>query len=87
MEVVSFDGNVTSKSEVDGVKVIRKKPITSHKLKTPINLQAYLFLKKKLGDYDIFHTYNHDLMPAVGLLTKLHRIKSVATLNGAVYSS
>lgn len=87
VEVVSFDGNVTSKSEVDGVKVIRKKPIASHKLKTPINLQAYLFLKKKLNDYDIFHTYNMDLMPAVGLLTNFHGIKSVATWNGAVYSS
>lgn len=87
VDVISFDGNITSQSEVDGVRVIRKKPITSHKVKTPINLQAYLFLKKKINDYDVFHTYNMDLMPAVGLLTKLHKIKSVATLNGAVYSS
>ena len=87
VEVVSFDGNVTSVSEVDGVKVIRKKPIAPHELKTPVNLQAYHFLKKKINDYDIFHTYNHDLMPAVGLLTRFHKIKSVATLNGAVYSS
>ncbi len=87
VEVVSFDGNVTSKSVVDGVKVIRKKPIAPHELKTPVNLQAYQFLKKKIEDYDVFHTYNHDLMPAVGLLTRFHKIKSVATLNGAVYSS
>ena len=87
VEVVSFDGDVTSKSVVDGVKVIRKKPIAPHELKTPVNLQAYHFLKKKLGDYDIFHTYNHDLMPAVGLLTRFHKIKSVATLNGSVYFS
>ena len=87
VEVVSFDGNVTSVSEVYGVKVIRKKPIAPHELKTPVNLQAYHFLKKKINDYDIFHTYNHDLMPAVGLLTRFHKIKSVATLNGAVYSS
>lgn len=87
VEVVSFDGNVTSKSEVDGVRVIRKRPIASHKLKTPVNLQAYLFLKKKVNDYDVFHTYNMDVMPAVGLLTKFYGIKSIATLNGAVYSS
>lgn len=87
VEVVSFDGNVTSMSEVDGVKVIRKKPIAPHELKTPVNLQAYQFLKKKIEDYDIFHTYNHDLMPAIGLLTKYYGIKSVATLNGSVYFS
>jgi glycosyltransferase involved in cell wall biosynthesis len=87
VEVVSFDGNVTSKSVVDGVKVIRKKPIAPHELKTPVNLQAYQFLKKKIEDYDIFHTYNHDLMPAIGLLTKCYGVKSVATLNGSVYFS
>lgn len=87
VEVISFDGNATSVSDVDGVKVIRKNPITPHEIKTPINLQAYQLLKKKLSDYDIFHTYNHDLMPAVGLLTKYHGIKSVATLNGSVYFS
>jgi glycosyltransferase involved in cell wall biosynthesis len=84
VEVVSFDGNVTSQSEIEGVKVIRNKPI-SHE-KTTLNLQCFYFLRKRIEKYDIIHTYNMDLMPAIGLLTKSYGIRSVATLNGAVFS-
>lgn len=46
----------------------------------------YKHLKKIKDDYDIFHTYNMSLLPAVGLLTKQHNVNSIATLNGIVYS-
>ena len=87
--MISFDGDITSKSEIDGVKVTRIKacPLSASQSKIPINLQAFNYLKKRVKDYDIFHTYNMDLMPAVGLLTKLYGIRSVATLNGTVFSS
>lgn len=84
VEVVSFDGNVTSQSEIEGVKVIRNKPISHEKI--TLNLQCFYFLRKRIEKYDIIHTYNMDLMPAIGLLTKFYGIRSVATLNGAVFS-
>lgn len=89
VEVISFDGDITSKSEIEGVEVTRIKacPLSASQSKIPINLQAFNYLKKRVKDYDIFHTYNMDLMPAVGLLTKLYGVRSVATLNGAVFSS
>lgn len=89
VEVISFDGSTTSRSEVDGVGVTRIQacPLSTSQSKIPTNLQAYNYLKKRVKDYDIFHTYNMDLMPAVGLLTKFQIAKSVATLNGAVFSS
>ena len=89
VEVICFDGSTTSKSDVNGVRVTRIKacPLSASQSKIPINLQAFSYLKKKIREYDIFHTYNMDLMPAVGLLTKFYGVKSVATLNGAVFSS
>ena len=67
VEVVSFDGNVASQSEIEGVKVIRNKPISHEKV--TLNLQCFRFLRKRIEKYDIIHTYNMDLMPAIGLLT------------------
>ncbi len=85
IEVVSFDGHITGESKVDGIDVIRIKPTLSRS-KMLLNAQACSFFKKKVDSYDIFHTYNMDLMPAIGHLTREYGIKSVATLNGIVYS-
>jgi len=85
VDVVSFDRNLTSVSVVDDIPVTRVHPITPHDLKLPQNLQALRVLREKIGTCDIFHSYNHDLMPSLGFLTKKHGINSVATLNGSVY--
>ncbi len=84
VEVISFDGDNNSNEEIDGVKVIRKKRISKDKVIQ--NMICFNFLRKRVYKYDIIHTYNMDLMPAIGLLTKIYNIKSVATLNGAVFS-
>jgi len=85
VNVVSFDRNLTSVSVVDDIPVTRVHPIAPHDLKLPQNLQALRILREKIGTCDIFHSYNHDLMPSLGFLTKKHGINSVATLNGSVY--
>jgi glycosyltransferase involved in cell wall biosynthesis len=51
-----------------------------------LNLVMYKYLKKLTNKYDIFHTYNMSFLPTIGLLTKKYTIKSVATLNGHVFS-
>ncbi|MEF8849070.1 MAG: glycosyltransferase family 4 protein [Candidatus Thermoplasmatota archaeon] len=51
-----------------------------------LNYKAVGYLKDKVDDFDVFHTYNMDLLPAVGRLTKKFGINSVATLNGIVFS-
>ena len=56
------------------------------KNKELLNTAMYRYLKKLTNEYDIFHTYNMSLLPAIGRLTKKKNINSVATLNGHVYS-
>lgn len=51
-----------------------------------LNIAMYRYLKKLTNKYDIFHTYNMSMLPTVGLLTKKYNIKSIATLNGHVFS-
>ena len=54
--------------------------------KAVLNYKAYDILKSRINDYDIFHTYNMDLLPVVGYLTKKYDICSVGTFNGRIYS-
>jgi len=84
VEVVSLDGDKEQSSEIDDVPVQRLKPVSSEK--TRVNLQAYNYMKKRLGKYDLIHTYNMDLMLALGLLTRRHGVNSLATLNGTIYT-
>jgi glycosyltransferase involved in cell wall biosynthesis len=56
------------------------------KNKELLNTVMYRYLKKITNEYDIFHTYNMSLLPAIGRLTKIKGINSVGTLNGHVYS-
>lgn len=56
------------------------------KSKDLLNVVAYGYLKSKLDEFDIFHTYNMELLPLVGYLTKKYGIKSVGTFNGRVFS-
>jgi glycosyltransferase involved in cell wall biosynthesis len=56
------------------------------KSKILLNIRAYNYLKYKLDDYDIVHTYNMELLPCIGKLTKDININSLATLNGIVFS-
>ena len=84
IEVVSLDANKTQTTEIDGVRVQRLKPASSEK--TLLNLQAYNYMKKRLSKYDLIHTYNMDLMPSLGLLTRRYKIDSIATLNGTIFS-
>jgi len=51
-----------------------------------LNVKVYRFLKKYVKSFDVFHVYNMDLLLAMGWLSKRYRVKSVATLNGTVYS-
>ena len=51
-----------------------------------LNIKMYRVVKKLLNDYEVFHTYNMSLLPAVGLLTKKYNINSIASLNGHVFS-
>lgn len=84
VEVISFDGDGDSKENIEGVNVIRKRKLSEDKIIQ--NIQCFSFLRKLIYKYDIIHTYNMDLMPAIGLLTKKYNVKSIATLNGAVFS-
>ena len=84
VEVISFDAEETHSSEIEGVPVQRIKPDSSEK--TLLNLQSYNHLKKQLSKYDLIHTYNMDLMPSLGLLTRRFGVPSVATLNGTIYT-
>lgn len=56
------------------------------KSKEALNIAMYRFLKPFKDEFDIFHTYNMSLLPAIGKLTKKYNINSVASLNGHVYS-
>lgn len=82
--VISFDGDKIQQTDVEGVMVRRIKPVSRSKIL--LNIQAYHFLRKEIKNYDIFHTYNMFLLPAVGKLTKDYDINSVATLNGIIFS-
>jgi len=84
IDVISFDGNITQQTDVDGVKVKRIKLFSKSKI--VMNIQAYEILKHEVRNYDIFHTYNMTLMPAIGKLTRDDDINSIATLNGIIFS-
>lgn len=81
--VYSQDGVKSVTEEVEGVKVTRKL-LSSHE-KASMNYQC---IKDLFGnsELDLIHSYNMDLMPAAGFLTKYDGFKSVATINGTVYS-
>jgi len=84
IEVLSFDGNKYK----EGSKEVKVKRISVKHPYSKIlkNIDVYRYLKDKIKDYDIFHTYNMDLLPAIGMLTRKYNIKSIATLNGIVFS-
>jgi len=84
IDVISLDGDKTQQIDVDGIKVRRIMPTSKSRILT--NIQAYHTLQKEVANYDIFHTYNMGLMPAVGRLTEKYGINSVATLNGIIFS-
>lgn len=50
-------------------------------------IKMYYEVKKRVDDYDVFHSYNMGYMPVLGIITKKYNINSVATLNGIVYSN
>ena len=83
IDVISFDGD-EMQQVVDEVRVKRIKPVSISKIL--LNIQAYKILKQEVKNYDIFHTYNMTLLPAIGKLTKDYDINSVATLNGIIFS-
>jgi glycosyltransferase involved in cell wall biosynthesis len=70
--------------DVEVISADRIYPNTKNK--ELLNIRMFRYLKKKIKDYRIFHTYNMSLLPALGLLSKKFNIKSIATLNGIVYS-
>ena len=70
--------------DVDVISADRVFP--SIKNKDILNIKMFKYLKNKLNDYDVFHTYNMSLLKSVGALTKKFNIKSLATLNGIVFS-
>jgi len=55
------------------------------KSKVVLNAQAYKYLKDRLDDYNVVHTYNMDLLPSIGKLTRDKNINSFASLNGIVF--
>lgn len=83
LEVYSQDGEKTKIEDVEGINVIRKKQRSREKLS--MNIRCIKDLMRN-HEYDLIHCYNMDLMPAAGFLTKYLHAKSVATLNGRVYS-
>lgn len=83
LEVYCQDGVKSEIGVVDGISVSRKNLIFDGK--TAMNLKCFKDIFGK-NEYNLVHSYNMDLMPAVGLLTKLYPIRTVATLNGRVYS-
>ncbi len=83
IDIISFDGNVIKRKE-DNIERVNIGRLES---KVINNIKAYNFLKNKVRNYDIIHTYNVDLLPVVGFLTKKYNIKTVGTLNGIVYSN
>ena len=83
VEVYSQDGAKTITEEVEGVKITRKH-LPSHG-KTSMNFRCINDLFRNY-ELDLIHSYNMDLMPAAGFLTKYNNVKSVATINGTVYS-
>jgi len=83
LEVYCQDGVESEMEVVEGIRVSRTKLLLYGKM--AMNLKCFKDNYRK-NEYDLVHSYNMDLMPAVGLLTKLNPIKTVATLNGRVYS-
>lgn len=83
LEVYSQDGEKTKIEDVEGINVIRKKQRSREKIS--MNIRCIKDLMRN-HEYDLIHCYNMDLMPAAGFLTKYLYTKSVATLNGRVYS-
>jgi glycosyltransferase involved in cell wall biosynthesis len=83
VEVYSQDGEVNGVEEVEGIKIMRKNLLFDGKISK--NIKCIRDLVSNI-EYDLIHSYNMDLMPATGFLTKYFNVKSVATLNGRVYS-
>jgi len=83
LEVYCQDGAEFENGVVEGIRVSRRKPRFNEKM--TVNLKCFKDIFRK-NEYDLLHSYNMDLMPAVGLLAKLNPVKTVATLNGRVYS-
>jgi len=78
------DNLIKNNFEVDVFSADQKFP--NIKNMTLQNIKTYQYLKNKIKNYDIFHTYNMTLMPGLGILTKKYKVNSIATLNGIVYS-
>lgn len=83
VEVYCQDGAKTITEEVEGVNVTRKKLVSYGK--TSMNINCIKDLIKRT-EHDLIHSYNMDLMPAEGFLSKYFKVKTVATLNGTVFS-
>jgi len=83
LEVYSQDGEKTKIEDVEGISVIRKKQRSREKIS--MNIRCIKDLMRN-HEHDLVHCYNMDLMPAAGFLTNYLHVKSVATLNGRVYS-
>lgn len=89
--IIHGGGEISCKLLVDNLKKhINVEVITFgnslSKSKILANIQAYRQIKKKIDDYDIFHTYNMTLTPCIGKITEKYNINSIATLNGIVFS-
>lgn len=76
--VFSFDGTETERR--DGVTVTRlgsvPPTVTEYQ-----NLQAAWRLRNRLESFDVVHSYNMELHPTVGFLSKHSDLTAVATLN------
>lgn len=76
--VFSFDGTGTERR--DGVTVTRlgrvSPTVTEYQ-----NLQTAWYLRNRLESFDVVHSYNMELHPTVGFLSKHSDVTTVATLN------
>jgi glycosyltransferase involved in cell wall biosynthesis len=82
INVFCFDGK--GREIVNGVSVTRLG--NYHQvIKELLNLIGVVKLQNYLQDYDIVHSYNMNLHPAVGYLSYRHDYSSVATLNTYTY--
>lgn len=81
VEVHSFDGNKTEK--VNGILVTRHRNIP--RIPEFASIVGVYDLFNRVADLDIIHGYNMELHPAIGLLTKVRSVSSVAHLNSYTY--
>ncbi len=80
--VLSFDGSQDSMR--NGVEVRRLSNISPF-LTEWQNLRAVPHLRNAIEEFDVIHSYNMELHPAVGALTENRSVSSVATLNSYHY--